>query len=95
MIIYYSDSDEVGGIISEDSDILVFGGTKLIKNLNIKNGTYDEYDLDNILNYMLEVANIIRDKNNLSNEDNYFLNYVYEEKNSLNFYYGIGNFLNY
>ncbi len=57
--------NNIGGIISEDSDILVFGGTKLIKNLNIKNKTYDEYDLDNILDYMLEIANLIRDKNNL------------------------------
>lgn len=28
-------------------------------------------------------------KCDLSQEDSYFLNYIYEEKNSLNFYYGI------
>jgi flap endonuclease-1 len=52
--------DKIGGIISEDSDILVFGGQKLIKNFNIKNKTYDEYDLDSIINFMIEKSDNIR-----------------------------------
>ena len=59
-VLSYIDNDLVGGIISEDSDILVFGGKKLIKNFNIKNKTYDEYDFDNIINFMIEKANNIR-----------------------------------
>lgn len=55
----------IGGVISEDSDILVFGGQKLIKNFNIKNKSYDEYDLDSIINFMIEKANNIRNIYNL------------------------------
>jgi flap endonuclease-1 len=51
---------DIGGIISDDSDILVFGGVKLLKNFNIKNKTYSEYNINDILTLMVEKANNIR-----------------------------------
>jgi hypothetical protein len=44
---------------------LAFGGTKLLKNFNIKNKCYDEYTLDNILELIVYKANIIRENNNM------------------------------
>jgi flap endonuclease-1 len=51
---------DIGGIISDDSDILVFGGIKLLKNFNIKNKTYSEYNINDILTLMIDKANNIR-----------------------------------
>ena len=74
-VLSHIDEKTFGGIISEDSDILVFGGKKLIKNFNIKNKTYDEYDLDEIINFMIEKANNVRNLygmdliNSLSHKD--------------------------
>lgn len=55
----------IGGIISDDSDILVFGGVKLLKNFNIKNKTYSEYDIEDILRLMIEKANNVRNIYNM------------------------------
>ncbi len=63
------DDNIIGGIISDDTDILVFGGKKLIKNFNIKNHTYDEYNLEKIFNFLITKANNIRDKFNLKKND--------------------------
>jgi 5'-3' exonuclease len=59
------DKNLIAGIISDDTDILAFGGTKLLKNFNIKNKCYDEYTLDNILELIVYKANIIRENNNM------------------------------
>ncbi len=61
------DKNLIAGIISEDTDILAFGGTKLLKNFNIKNKSFDEYTLDNILELIVYKANIIRKNNNMEN----------------------------
>ncbi len=63
----YYDNDLIAGIISDDTDILAFGGKKLLKNFNIKNKCFDEYSLDSILELIVNKANIIRNKNNLDN----------------------------
>ena len=60
---YYN--DKVAGIISDDTDILVFGGKKLIKNFNIKTKTFEEYSNTDILNFIIEKANEVRTKHNL------------------------------
>lgn len=54
-------SDEnISGIISEDSDILLYGGQKLIKNLNRKSSEYDEIELDDVLTFLTNKANKIK-----------------------------------
>jgi 5'-3' exonuclease len=56
---------EIVGIISDDSDMLVFGGPKLLKDFNIKNDTTSEIDRKHVLKYLLELSNKIRIKYNL------------------------------
>jgi 5'-3' exonuclease len=51
--------DNIGGIISDDTDILVFGGIKLLKNFNMYTNTYSEYDINTIIYYMNQKANNI------------------------------------
>jgi len=60
---YYNDN--IAGIISDDTDILVFGATKLIKNFNIKTKSFEEYSHTDILNFIIEKANNIRINHNL------------------------------
>lgn len=60
---YYN--DKIAGIISDDTDILVFGGKKLIKNFNIKTRSFEEYSKNDILNFIIEKANNIRINHNL------------------------------
>jgi 5'-3' exonuclease len=55
----------VNGIIAEDSDILIFGGPKIIKNFNRKNSMVNEIKLADILETLKNRANKIRKNNSL------------------------------
>ena len=61
---YYK--EQVMGILSDDSDMLVFGGTKLLKDFNLKNNSVDIIDRKSILKLLLDLANKIRIDNGLS-----------------------------
>ena len=50
---------DIDGVISEDSDILLFGGPKIIKNFNRKNNTFSEIKLFEILKFLKLKANKI------------------------------------
>lgn len=59
-------SDEnIYGIVSEDSDSLIFGATKLLKNFTGKSNKVIELDLDKILENFKNEANIVREKSKL------------------------------
>lgn len=50
---------DIEGIIGEDSDIIVFGGTKLVKGYTRKSHTVNEVSLSDVLNTYKEKANEI------------------------------------
>lgn len=56
----------VDGVICEDSDVLLFGGTKVIKNFSRKNSMINEIKLCDILESLKIKANQILRDNNLS-----------------------------
>ena len=65
---YYK--DDISGILSEDSDMFMFGGKTLYKDIDIHNNTISVLNLDDILEYLQLKANEIYTKNNLP-EDNF------------------------
>jgi len=60
--LYYPD---IAGIMAEDSDILVFGGQRLVKNFSRKNKIVNQVDLVDILELLKVKANHILKANNL------------------------------
>lgn len=67
-----SNLKEVCGVISEDSDILVFGGKKLFKQLSPKKKTLQEISLESVLEEMKNKANIYYQNNNICTRVNEF-----------------------
>lgn len=61
-----SNLKEVCGVISEDSDILVFGGKKLFKQLSPKKKNLKEISLDSVLEEMRNKANIYYSNNGIA-----------------------------
>ncbi len=70
------DEKKFGGIISDDSDILLFKGKKLLKNFNIDTETYEEYNLSEINNFFLNIINSFRKKLNKPNILNFDHKYL-------------------
>jgi flap endonuclease-1 len=60
--LYYPD---IAGIMAEDSDILVFGGQRLVKNFSRKNKIVNQVNLTDILEHLKVKANSILNANNL------------------------------
>jgi len=54
------------GVLTEDSDILLFGGVNIYKDFMLKNNTLNEYTLIELLQFLLQKTNVIRENNNLS-----------------------------
>ena len=55
-------SDKCVGIISDDTDIVVFGGAKILTKFNVKEGRTVEISSESIILFLLEKANEIKHK---------------------------------
>jgi 5'-3' exonuclease len=66
--------NEIIGIITQDSDVLLYGGSNLITNFCLKQNTISVINRLQILQNLLEDANTIRTKHNLS----LFTNFTHE-----------------
>lgn len=66
---------KVDGVITEDSDVLIFGGPKVIKNFNRKNSYVDVITLDDILNSLKNKANKILKSKIKEFKDEYFIDF--------------------
>jgi flap endonuclease-1 len=51
------DKLNIAGVITEDSDVLVFGGTKILKDFSVKDNETYEINRDDILPFLKEKAN--------------------------------------
>lgn len=60
---YYK--DDVIGVITDDSDILAFGGSAILKDFSTKKNHFTEISRNHIFKYMKEKANMIRIENGL------------------------------
>lgn len=56
---------KIFGVYTEDSDIIVFGAPRIIKNINWKDNTVSKIDLNDILESLKRRSENIRKKNNL------------------------------
>jgi len=54
------------GTFSEDSDILLYGGNNILRDLDIKNKTISTINIEDILTFLQEKANYICEKYNIS-----------------------------
>lgn len=64
-------SDDCAGVITEDSDILVFGGTKILKNFSFRKDTAIEISYHDVIEFLLELANKIRTENGMESIDSF------------------------
>jgi len=80
---YYC-KDLISGILSEDSDIFMFGGTILYKDIDLYENTISELSIKDILEYLQNKADDIYIKNNLSKE-------IFTFNNMLDFSIILGN----
>jgi len=60
---------DIAGIITDDTDVLVFGGCNLLREFSLRKGTYTNISRHHILMHFFEKANQIRIKNGLSEFD--------------------------
>ncbi|AYV83562.1 MAG: FLAP-like endonuclease XPG [Hyperionvirus sp.] len=54
---------DIAGVITDDSDVLIFGGPRIVKNFNRKSSTIDEIKLSDILEFLKNKANQILAEN--------------------------------
>jgi len=55
-------ADKCAGIISDDSDLVVFGGGKILTNFDMRNGSTTEINSEDIILFLFEKANEIKTK---------------------------------
>lgn len=58
-------NDRVAGVVTDDTDILVFGGTSILKNFSMRDRTTIVVGKQSILTHLLCSANVILEKNNM------------------------------
>jgi flap endonuclease-1 len=59
------DKLNIAGVMTEDSDVLVFGGTKILKDFSVKENTTYEINREDILPFLKEKANKILRQNKM------------------------------
>lgn len=59
-------SDHIGGVITDDYDVLMYGAPIILKDFSFKNSKTMEIEKDYVLKYLHEKANIIRSNMNKS-----------------------------
>ncbi len=65
--IYHYYGEQIEGIMSEDSDILNCGGTRIIRDFCLKDKTYNELYLDDMIDFLQQKANFFTHKHSIEN----------------------------
>lgn len=64
---YYADKmpDRIGGIMSDDTDMFLYGGRKVLKNFSISSNSTYEITRNSLIEYLQEKINFVRIQQNL------------------------------